>query len=164
MSKIKIGDCYHFGKELLVVDHLEEGIPYCIMDGKPEMVQVADIPLPTLHLPIGNDAKKYGGCWFDMILSGVKKEEYRELSNHYQSLFKIQFLQTTMGKDYYSHCDRFPYKVLHLTNGYNPKNQQLWAHIESITIGRGKPEWGAPTDRDVFIIKIGQVFHTKNLK
>lgn len=25
--------------------------------------------------------------------------------------------------------------------------------IDSITIGRGNPEWGAPTDRDVFIIK-----------
>ena len=25
--------------------------------------------------------------------------------------------------------------------------------IDSITIGRGNPEWGAPADRDVFIIK-----------
>lgn len=25
--------------------------------------------------------------------------------------------------------------------------------IDSITIGRGNPEWGAPTDRDVFIIR-----------
>ena len=25
--------------------------------------------------------------------------------------------------------------------------------IDSITIGRGKPEWGAPEDRDVFFIR-----------
>ena len=55
-------------------------------------------------------------------------------------------------------------KILHLTNGYGHDKPQLWAHIESISIGRGNPEWGAPVDRDVFIIKIGEVFHTKNLK
>lgn len=27
--------------------------------------------------------------------------------------------------------------------------------IESITIGKGNPEWGAPTE-DVFIIKLGK--------
>ena len=28
--------------------------------------------------------------------------------------------------------------------------------IESIDTGRGKPEWGAPADRGVFIIKLGE--------
>jgi len=49
------------------------------------------------------------------------------------------------------------------SHGYGHSKPQLWAHIEEITIGRGNPEWGAP-DRDVFIIKLGAVFHTKNLK
>lgn len=33
-------------------------------------------PLPTLHLPIGNDQQRHGGKWFDMVLSEEKREEY----------------------------------------------------------------------------------------
>ena len=179
MSKIKIGDCYRFANEILIVDHFDDGIPYAIMDGNPEMVQVADIPLRTLHLPIGNDNKKYGGAWFDMIRSGVKKEEYREFFGMDKgSPMNIKRLLTDAGDDWEWLIDAFrkfdkktldfvefkPWKVLHLTNGYGHDKPQLWARIESITIGRGKPEWGAPTDRDVFIIKLGEVFHSKNLK
>jgi len=171
MKKIKIGDCFKNmsdPSDIGVFEFQETRFARLRRGEKLSSFTETElmaffIPLPTLHLPIGN-SQKYGGCWFDMILSGVKKEEYREVSKHYQSLFKIQFLQTTMGKDYYSHCDRFPYKVLHLTKGYGHDKPQLWAHIESISIGRGNPEWGAPTDRDVFIIRLGDVFHTKNLK
>lgn len=180
MKKIKIGDCFHFGKELLVVDHFDDGIPYAIMDGNPEMVQVADIPLPTLHLPIGN-SQKYGGAWFDMILSGVKKEEYREISGANKTYRNVSVLTDckahlaeyeakNFGDLYFEKLMKSgqfklkPYKVLHLTNGYGHDKPQLWAHIDSITIGRGNPEWGSPTDRDVFIISLGDVFHTKNLK
>lgn len=171
MSKIKIGDCYRFANEILIVDHFDDGIPYAIMDGNPEMVQVADIPLPTLHLPIGNDHKKYGGAWFDLIRSGVKKEEYREFKAFYAKRFCKKYpisqrvwgwaLDTLAPKESFEMADL---KVLHLTNGYGHDKPQLWAHIESISIGRGKPEWGAPIDMDVFIIKLGEVFHTKNLK
>ncbi len=181
MSKIKIGDCYRFANEILIVDHFDDGIPYAIMDGNPEMVQVADIPLPTLHLPIGNDHKKYGGAWFDMIRSGVKKEEYREIAGENSSFRNVPLITGVSAKtaldvsldlgigegilaDWLLDQNWKPWKVLHLTNGYGHDKPQLWAHIESITIGRGKPEWGAPTDRDVFIIKLGEVFHSKNLK
>ncbi len=181
MSKIKIGDCFRFANAILVIDHFYDGIPYAIMDGNPEIVQVADIPLPTLHLPIGNDAKKYGGAWFDMIRSGVKKEEYRETVGAKKSCKNVGLLTNckaalasyevrNFGDVYFNKLMKSgqfkfkPWKVIHLTNGYGHDKPQLWAHIESITIGRGKPAWGAPTNRDVFIIKIGEVFHSKNLK
>jgi hypothetical protein len=181
MKKIRIGDCFHFGKQLLVVDHFDAGIPYYIWDGNKEMVQVADIPLPTLHLPISDDEKKWGIPPFSMILRGEKKEEYREIAGEKETFRNCPILWGVSAKcamdvfdssqlgeflfsDWMNQQNKRDHKVLHLTNGYGHDKPQLWVHIESITIGRGKPEWGAPTDRDVFILKLGEVFHTKNLK
>jgi len=38
--------------------------------------------------------------------------------------------------------------------------------IESkgISIGRGNPDWGAPIDTDVFILSLGKILETKNIK
>lgn len=176
MSKIKIGDCAIDDDCMIVAESEPQKIimnadgdtiiGLKVWEANGDYIQweaslFENAAIPTLHLPIGNDAKKYGGAWFDMILSGVKKEEYREISQ-----YNCTRLQVKNGE--YQRLARFdefkPWKVLHLTNGYGDKNQQLWAHIEQLTIGRGNPEWGAPIDRDVFIIKLGEVFHTKNLK
>ena len=34
--------------------------------------------------------------------------------------------------------------------------QRVLKECKGITIGRGNPKWGAPTDRDVFIIQLGK--------
>lgn len=173
-KKVVVGDCFkmrsnslHFNAEahiMVAIDEMYYGEERYIqsLSGMYKTVCYTEAErLPTLHLPIK-------GEWFEMIRSGVKKHEYRDLTDFYQKRFKIEYLQTTMGKDYFSHVDRFPFKVLHLTHGYDPNGKrglpypQLWVHINEITIGRGNPEWGAPTDRDVFIIHLGDVFHTKN--
>ncbi len=165
MSKIKIGDCFGNGPTPFVCEKVMDSINWPLVEYEGELIMCnPDIyrPISTLHLPIGNDAKKYGGAWFDMILSGVKKEEYREFK-----AFNGKRLCETWDSWIFAENQGLkfkPLKVIHLTNGYGHDKPQLWAHIESITIGRGKPEWGAPTDRDVFIIKFGEVFHTKNLK
>jgi len=174
MKKIKIGDCFTDTSDdsswvfdgsdnpnsiALKSDSLSKYLPA-------EMLGHKHTPLPTLHLPIGN-SPKYGGCWFDLILSGVKKEEYRECSVFNRQrlcVSSVWMMAEHSGIDVLSVDEWKPFKVLHLTNGYGDKNQQLWAHIENISIGRGNPEWGAPTDMDVFIIRLGDVFHTKNLK
>lgn len=118
--------------------------------------------VPTLHLTIGNSAK-YGGAWFDRILSGEKREEYREMSAFYESRFYCA-LENPAHATEVAGTIRKDLKILHLTNGRGDRHQQLWVCIDSISIGRGNPEWGAPMDRDVFIIKLGGIIHTKNLK
>lgn len=187
MKNIKIGDCFQ-GQyvPVLVVDSDHPFAERCFLlsdlNGHSQYMLENEIQkkqcLPTLHLPIGN-SPKYGGCWFDLILGGVKKEEYREVWGQNETGRNIPILTTRSSRDaraLYRIIDndpRFismlssevkPFKVIHLTNGYGHDKPQLWAHIESISIGRGNPEWGAPTDRDVFIIRIGEVFHSKNLK
>lgn len=75
--------------------------------------------------------------WYNMIESGDKLEEYREIKSYWEKR-----LCRTKGN--YTHI-RFRY-------GYTKRTMLF--EIDNITIGRGNPKWGAPTDRDVFIIKL----------
>ena len=89
--------------------------------------------------------------WYEMIESGIKDEEYREtkpywtkrLTGRIELLFSQRNGYSTINEKCFTHV-RFRY-------GYTKRT--MLREIESITIGYGKPEWGAPTDRQVFIIK-----------
>lgn len=72
--------------------------------------------------------------WFDMIASGEKKEEYREIKPFYANRFK-----------------RYSYDLVRFHRGYTDV-VMLWK-IKSIKRGIGKPEWGAPP-YPVFIISL----------
>lgn len=76
-----------------------------------------------------------------MIESGVKTEEYREMKKHW-----VSRLWLIGGGVKYFDVVRFSY-------GYTKRTMTF--ECKGITIGRGKPEWGAPIDRNVFIIKLG---------
>ena len=110
--------------------------------------------------------------WYEMQECGEKPEEYRDITPYwYQRLYQ--------RKDEYGHagpltrddaeycCDpslRYilkgkgfadtelrPYTHVCFHCGYT--SQCFIDRIDNITIGRGLPEWGAPEDRDVFIIR-----------
>ena len=82
-----------------------------------------------LYLPLRKE-------WYEMIESGVKTEEYREIKPYW-------------GK-------RLMFKGLtHVKFSYGYTKRTMMFEIERITIGKGKPEWGAPTEF-VFIIKLGK--------
>jgi len=46
-----------------------------------------------------------------------------------------------------------PFSHVRFHRGYT-STTMLWT-ITDISLGRGKTEWGAPADKDVFIIKLG---------
>ena len=100
----------------------------------------------TLHLPL--KAK-----WYEMIESGVKTEEYREVKPYWCKRF--------IGMDRPLFSFRYGYQesnvkgFTHVKFSYGYTRRTMTFEIESITIGKGKPEWGAPTE-DVFIIKLGK--------
>lgn len=98
--------------------------------------------MSTLYLPLKKE-------WYKMIESGEKREEYREIKNYWKSRLMQYSLRYGVRDYVFKHLDevRFSY-------GYTKKT--ITFKIDTITIGRGKPEWGAPTDRDVFIIKLGE--------
>lgn len=104
--------------------------------------------MKTLHLPL---KKK----WYEMIESGVKSEEYREIKPYWVK----RLTDDKALKSYYKWTD--PYKdyhkgYTHVKFSYGYTKRTMTFEIESIAIGKGKPEWGAPNE-DVFIIKLGNL-------
>ena len=91
--------------------------------------------MKTLFLPLKKE-------WYEMIESGVKTEEYREMKKHW-----VSRLWLIGGGVKHFDVVRFSYGYTKCTMTFECKG---------ITIGRGKPEWGAPIDRYVFIIKLGK--------
>lgn len=88
--------------------------------------------------------------WYDLISNGVKKEEYREIKPFYEKRIYARFFALAS-------CPRCivvrPFKVC-LHRGYT--NQYMVFQVERLRIGRGRIEWGAPPDKDVFIFELGE--------
>lgn len=95
---------------------------------------------PKLYLNITLKKK-----WFDMIASGEKKEEYREIKPYWTKRF--------LGH----HNQLNPFFHVIARNGYRPDSPEIvWVH-EGIEIGEGKPEWGAEPGKQYFVLKIGEL-------
>jgi len=82
--------------------------------------------------------------WFDLIASGVKKEEYREMKDYWHKRLSDK-----------------TYDVIQFRNGYNPDSPVVVVEWVGITYGFGFQEWGAPEDYPVYIIKLGEIIRQK---
>ena len=112
------------------------------------------IIIKILHLPL---KKK----WYEMQERDEKTEEYREITPYW-----IKRLVDThrLGRKMLSNVPDVAASLIgsgcvqmkpytHVCFHYGYTQRCFINRIDSITIGRGCPEWGAPEDRDVFIIK-----------
>ena len=81
-----------------------------------------------------------------MIATGRKTEEYRDI------------------KPYYNKLERIKYDAVLFRNGYSKDSNTLLVKIDCIEKGRGCEEWGAPIDRDVYIIELGKVLEYNGLE
>lgn len=73
--------------------------------------------------------------WYNMIESGEKTEEYREIKEYWK--------KRLVGKNY---------DAVQFSYGYTKRTMLF--RLDSVSIGIGKPEWGAP-ETEVFILKLG---------
>lgn len=104
----------------------------------------------TLHLILKNQ-------WFDMIASGVKKQEYRAITDHWISRLMHFDWVTIMGISYFKKWDEFKnFDTVTFQHGYGTNAPRVVLEFKGIEIGKGKTEWGAPKE-DVFIIKLGNI-------
>lgn len=109
-----------------------------------------------------------------MIESGVKTEEYREIKEHwvkrlthftYEEPTELEELTSQLKSaeedewtprevlGYYgAQLRRFD--AVRFSYGYTKRTMTF--ECKGISIGEGKPEWGAPIGEDVFIIKLGR--------
>lgn len=90
--------------------------------------------------------------WFDMIISGEKKEEYRSITPYYQSRFKNLFSMFP----YSAIPTGFDSQEIILRNGYS-KNSSSCKIAATLDIGQGKQEWGAEAGEEYYILKINKV-------
>lgn len=84
--------------------------------------------------------------WFDMILSGEKKEEYRE----YKPYWRKRFV------NHYTH--------IKFRNGYSASSPSFLCELVSLQRGLGIIEWGAPEKEAVYILKLGAITSKENIK
>ena len=112
----------------------------------------------TLHLTL---KKK----WFDMIASGEKKEEYREIKPYWVSRIVDEIrIEAVERHDSFlvhgAHCTintTIYYDAVKFTNGYSKSSPTITVEIVGIETGIGKEKWGAPIGQHVFIIKLGKI-------
>ena len=81
--------------------------------------------------------------WFDMILAGEKREEYREIKPYWN---------VRLGK----HYDQVLFR-----NGYNPESPTVLVELKEVLRGLGIVKWGAPERKMVYILKIGKIIFNK---
>lgn len=107
--------------------------------------------------------------WFDKIKDGIKKEEYREISEYWfkrfcgtaPAIYRIMFRICMETKDYtmVKETDITKYNKLVFTLGY-PKAEDTERRITfknpRIRIGTGRPEWGAEPGKLYFVITWGE--------
>lgn len=89
--------------------------------------------LKVLHLTLKKE-------WFDMIASGEKTQEYREIKPYWQSRL----------------VDKH-YDIVELRNGYGHSVPRLRMKLGSIRVGVGNQTWGAPKNKEVFILNLSRL-------
>jgi len=90
--------------------------------------------------------------WFDMILAGEKKEEYREIKPYYMTRFaNIGLLN--MDLDSFNYVPTGNVRHVIFRNGYSGDSPSFAAKCV-LSIGTGKPEWGAEPGKEYYVLKI----------
>lgn len=86
--------------------------------------------------------------WFDMIESGEKKEEYREVKPYFDRIFSEGKIKIK-GKYYYT-----GEVTICFSNGYSKNRRQMFFSIQGLTIREGKEEWGAEPNKKYYCIHL----------
>lgn len=90
--------------------------------------------------------------WFDMIKSGEKKEEYREIKSYYTTRFYGRAYERNLKKGFIKEYER-KYITIILRNGYSNNSPSIKCNIV-LTKGYGKEEWGAEPNKLYYVLKI----------
>jgi len=88
--------------------------------------------------------------WFDMIVSGEKKEEYREVKPYYDK--RLGF-----------YCRYGLPTTLYFRNGYSHDSPKVKCRVK-IRIDKGKEKWGAELGKIYYVLEIINIFEIENYK
>ncbi len=89
--------------------------------------------IKILHLPLKRE-------WYEMIERGEKTEEYREVKPYW--LKRVLPIGT--------------FDELRICFSYGYTKRTMIFNVTDYRVDFGKPEWGAPKDRAVFVFNLGK--------
>lgn len=84
--------------------------------------------------------------WFEMIASGVKREEYREIKPYWTRRL------ADLGTEY---------DAVQFRNGYRADSPTMLLRLDGVFSGLGREEWSAPKKR-VYILRLGEMLRPPN--
>ena len=105
--------------------------------------------------------------WFDMILSGEKKEEYREIKPYYDTRLLTMFGCIWVGGELIKaplpEIQKEPVQKIMFRNGYAKCSPYIIASCK-LKAGRGKTEWGAAAGERYYILQIQEIIEAGNIE
>lgn len=101
--------------------------------------------------------------WFDMILSGEKKEEYREIKPYWDTRLCNEFGmfwisgELVKGKIFgLNEIGGDREREILFRNGYS-KNSSSFVAKCTLSVGTGRKEWGAEEGKKYFVLTIHEI-------
>lgn len=96
--------------------------------------------------------------WYDMILSGEKKEEYRELKDYWeQRLMNFDIVSRNSFSSFKKPVGFKHFDFVEFRNGYAKTAPTMLVECKGIRIGKARPEWSEGFADDCFVISLGSV-------
>jgi len=97
--------------------------------------------------------------WFDLILSGEKKEEYREVKPYWSK--RLCNSWDAYGVRWNHQKERLDYKdfsAIEFRNGYDVAARRFRVKYNGLDVGTARPEWGGELfDDEVFRLQLGDI-------
>ncbi len=101
--------------------------------------------------------------WYDMIRSGEKEEEYREIKPYYKTRF-YNAVKEVLDKETFAQAatalilyDNTVMLDVVFRNGYSKSSPQIKCKCIFKGKGQGKQEWGAEPGKEYYILEILEV-------
>lgn len=98
--------------------------------------------------------------WFDMIFSGEKKEEYREIKPYWIRRLVGNWQQYDDGSIFYKGDYIMPFGITAITfkNGYSKNARQFTIEWKGLEVKEPSPDWAPPQFKGrVFALRLGDI-------
>lgn len=83
--------------------------------------------------------------YYDMILTGIKREEYREIKPYWTKRINRSFSSCRLFREV---------NRVRFHRGYT--STTMTYAVREVVIDTGKPEWGAKPDKKYYVIRLGK--------
>jgi len=97
--------------------------------------------------------------WFDLINSGEKTEEYREIKEYWINRLVEEYSRHHIFSKMVCFKE---YDFVEFKNGYSKNAPTIICELKEIEISKGNAKWGAIHNETYFVIKLGSITERYN--